>query len=221
MRPLKVTAHLANGFAAADEWSPMLDGMLAYWQLRRADPDGFLTRQGRSDLMEPVEGLPLEKVANGTVWWWACSCPIYALSQQHQSYFHRRFDDQYERFLPPNTKTVLTSAGPYKAYRKSLLFRVTREVVWHCVGDKAAIQELLSHCYHIGAKPSQGYGRVKEWVIEEGDEKIALFHRPLPIDYAQRIGVSGPIMRWGIRPPGRIQANQFECVMPQQKTALE
>lgn len=214
MTPLKITARLYNGFAAADEWSPNLDGILAYWQLRLADPDGFLTTQGRSDLMEPADGLPLEKITDGDLWWWACSSPIYTLHQTHRAYFHRRFDDQHERLLPDGAKTVLTSAGPYKNYRKSLMLRVTNEVVWHCVGDEAAIRDLLHHCGHIGAKPAQGYGRVREWRIEPGDLMTALYHRPLPTEYARLKGIDGPVMRWGIRPPARIAANQAECVMP-------
>jgi CRISPR type IV-associated protein Csf3 len=215
MRPLKVTAQLYNGFAASDDWSPALDGILAYWKLRLADPDHFLTTQGRSDLMTPVDGLPLERIEDGDWWWYACSSPIYTLHEQHRRYFHRRFDDQQERFLPADVKSVLTSAGPYKNYRKSLMLRVTAAVVWHCIGDAEAIRALLNACHHIGSKPSQGYGRVKQWQIEEdGDESLALFHRPLPVDYARGRGIDGPVMRWGLRPPVRIAANLCECVMP-------
>lgn len=214
MRTLKITAELYNGFVASDDWSPNLDGILAYWQLRRADPDGFLTRQGRSDLMEPVDDLPLYKIHYDALWWYACSSPIYELAQQHRAYFHRRFDDQHERFLPDGVKTVLTAAGPMKCYRKSVLFRVTKEVSWHCVGDEAAIRVLLDHCHHIGGKPAQGYGRVKRWRYEDGDLRTALYHRPLPVEYARLKGIDGPVMCWGIRPPARITANQTECVMP-------
>jgi len=214
VKPLKITAELYSGFVASDDWSPALDGILAYWQLCLADPDGFLTHQGRSDLMEPVDGLPLEKISDSDLWWWACSSPIYALAQQHRAYFHRRFDDHYERFLPEGTRTVMTAAGPYKAYRKSVILRVTREVSWHVVGDESAIRELLSHCHHIGGKSSQGYGRVKAWRYEDGDLYLALYRRPIPVDYARLKGIDGPVMRWGLRPPGRIVANQAECVMP-------
>jgi len=214
LKPLKITAELYNGFVASDDWSPNLDGILAYWYLRQSDPDNFLTAQGRSDLMTPVDGLPLEKIGLGDLWWWACSSPIYVLHQQHRAYFHRRFDDHNERFLPDGTKTVLTAAGPYKCYRKSVLMRVTQSVSWHCVGDEDAIRALLDHCHHVGGKSSQGYGRVKGWTIGPGDESLALFHRPLPLDYARGRGITGPIMRWGIRPPARLPANQADCVMP-------
>lgn len=214
MKPLNITAHLYNGFVASDAWSPTLDGILAYWQLRLADSDGFLTHQGRSDLMEPVDGLPLEKISDGGLWWWACSAPIYECAQQQRAYFHRRFDDQHERFLPEGTKSVLTAAGPYKCYRKSVMLRVTSAVSWQCVGDADRIQALLDHCHHIGGKSSQGYGRVKRWQMEPGDERLARLHRPLPVAYAQQQGIDGPVMRWGLRPPGRIAANQAECVMP-------
>ena len=214
MQPLKVTAHLYNGFAAADDWSPALDGILGYWQLYLADPEYFALTQGRNDLVRPPDGLPLEKIEDGEWWWWAASSPLYRLHQTHRTYFHRRFDDQHERYMEESVKTVITKAGPYKNYRKSLLFRVTDRIEWHCVGDEARILELLSHCHHVGAKPAQGYGRVKDWSVEPGDERLALYHRPLPVDYARRAGVAGPTMTWGVRPPARLPINNTLCVMP-------
>jgi len=214
MRPLKVVASLYNGFAAADDWAPALDGILAYWMLYLRDPDEFAVLQARSDLMTPIEGLPLERISDGAWWWYAASSPIYRLHEMHAIYFHRRFDDQHERFLPEDTKKIITKAGPYKAYRKSLLFRVTPKIEWHCVGDESEIRRLLAPCRHVGAKSSQGHGRVRSWEIEEGDEQTALFRRPLPEPYARRMGIDGAVMRWGIRPPARIAANQTLCVMP-------
>lgn len=212
--PLKVTAHLCAGFSSADDWSPALDGLLAYWLLRRADPDTFLEDQARSDRMVPVEGLPLQRVEWGGLAWWACSSPIYTQHEQYYRHYHRRFDDHYERFLPENTRTVLTSAGPYKAYRRALLQRVTNAVSWHCIGDEGEMRRLLTHCYHIGAKGGQGCGKVKRWDFEPGDAHLAMTHRPLPVAYARSQGITGPILRWGVRPPARIAANQTECVMP-------
>lgn len=214
MTALRVTAVLYNGFCAADDYSPALDGILGYWQLRLRDPDKFLTTQGRTDLMTPVDDLPLEKIRHGDLWWYATSTPRYDLSTAQWRYFHRRFDDQQERFLPDDIKTVLTTAGSYKSYRKSLLFRVTRAVVWNCIGDEAAIKGLLEHCHHIGSKPSQGYGRVREWRIEPGDPSIAKQDRPLPVAYAAEHGIEGPVMGWGLCPPVRLPANQALCVMP-------
>lgn len=214
MEPIKITAHLRNGFAAADEWSPSLDGILAYWKLYLADPEQFNITQGRSDLMEPVDGLPLEKITDGELWWWACSFPMYEVHHVQRNYFHRRFDDQHERFMPEGTRKVMTAAGPLKNYRKTVVFRLAPKIEWHCVGDGDAIMSLLSHCHHVGAKPSQGYGAVIQWEMSEGDERIALFHRPLPVEYAKRCGISGPVMEWGIRPPARIPANIALCVMP-------
>jgi len=181
------------------------------------DPDEFAVLKSRSDLMTPTEGLPLERISDGDWWWYAASSPIYRLHEMQAIYFHRRFDDQHERFLPAETKKIVTKAGPFKAYRKSLLFRVTPKIEWHCVGDEAEIRRLLAPCLHVGAKASQGHGRVKSWDVEEGAEKTALFRRPLPEAYARRMGIDGPVMRWGIRPPAHIPANQALCVMPCQE----
>lgn len=216
LKALKITAHLYNGFAASDNWSPALDGILAYWKLYLADPDYFLLTQGRSDLMTPVERLPLERIEDGDWWWYACSAPIYTLHQMQRIHFHRRFDDQHEQFLPEGTKSILTAAGPFKNYRKSIIFRVTDKIVWHVVGDRNEIQTLLNHCNHVGAKPAQGFGRVKRWEItDDADLQTALYQRPLPMGYAQVKGIKGAIMRWGIRPPARLPVNVTLCIMPE------
>lgn len=216
MQPLKITATLINGFTAADAWSPALDGILAYWKLRRENPEQFLVAQGINSIMEPVSGLPLDVVTfDNAAWWYACSSPQYELHASHRAYYHRRFDDQHERFLPESTNTVLTAAGPYKNYRKMTMLFVTKEIIWHCLGDKDAIRDLLRDCHHVGAKTAQGYGRVKEWIVEEtGDKNQALFSRPLPVEYAALHEVAGITMRWGVRPPVRIPTNQCLCVMP-------
>lgn len=218
MRPLTVTAHLLQGYVAADPWSPALDGILAYWALREqlGEEEFALGMTGQRALTEAELPLAVETDADDR-WWYQCSAPV-ALgeAQQFARHVHRRFDDQHERYLRDGVKRVETAAGPYKNYRNRSLVRLARAVRWHAVGDAAAIERLLRRCAFVGAGSTHGWGEVARWEVtpDAGGERMARFWRPLPSGFAAAHGVEGLEMRWGIRPPGRAPEHQALCVMP-------
>lgn len=214
--PLIVTAHLATAYSVADPWSPSLDGILAYWALRDqlGEEEFALGMTGHRPLVEP--DLPLVRETFDDDWWWQCSSPIVEVDGTFTRYVHRRFDDhEAVNRVPETVRRVLTTGGPYKIYRTPHTMRVTDHVSWHAVGDVCAIQRLLQYCGNIGYGYTKGFGQVREWEISPGgDEYLARFHRPLPVAFATRQGIDGSVMRWGIRPPGRIPEHQTLCVMP-------
>lgn len=216
MTPIKITAHLYNGFSSGDEWSPSIDSILAYWQFyEQLGSEGFVASQSRDDRMVPASDLPLEKIIDGDHWWYACSSPMCKVAVYHRRYMHRRFDQaQAEIYLSDGVKKVQTKAGAYKNSRMVAMQKVTRNVVWHVIGNHAEIQRLLSKCHAIGAKTGAGLGRVREWSFAEGDPDLARHARPLPMRYAQSCGLEGDVMQWGIHPPGRLASAQALCVMP-------
>lgn len=216
MQPIKITAHLYNGFTSSDPWSPSIDGILAYWVMRERLGDDFHSPTNPME-MQPVEGLPLQRIEHGDWWWYAASSPIYRTHASARKYAHRRFDDAHEAQLDLRGKSgkVLTAAGPYKNARIPLLLRVTDRVEWHVIGDQAEIERLLRKCGNIGAKFGSGYGRVKRWEYSPGDGTISLHCRPLPVEYAESLGIVGEEMRWGLRPPARLPINTTMCVMPE------
>ena len=215
MTPIAITAELYNGFVSADPWSPAIDGILAYWLMReRLGAEEFSISQGHSHRMTPVEGLPLEVMRHGDLWWYAASSPRYGSAATVRKHIHRRFDQSAaEKYLPAIRK-VQTSAGAYKNARISLMHRITNQVTWHVIGDGPEIERLLRTCAHIGGKVSAGFGRVRRWSYAEGDADLARFSRPLPADYASKHDIHGPVMEWGLRPPVRLAANIAACVMP-------
>lgn len=220
MTPIAITARLVNGYVSADQWSPAIDGILGYWLMReRLGADEFSLTQGCDYQMQPVEGLPLQRIDYVDWWWYACSAPISSPMANIRKHIYRRFDQaKAERYLPPGVRKVQTSAGAYKNARISLMHHITDRVTWHVIGDQPEIERLLAHCTAIGGKVAAGFGRVKAWEYAEGDPDIATLFRPLPVDYAAEHGVDGPVMQWGIRPPSRLAANQAECVMPLAET---
>ena len=219
MTPLLVTAYTPSGFACSDPWSPSLDGLLAYWLLREqlGEEEFALGMSGQRPLVTPND-LPLELVRHDDQWWWACSSPIVERHGEFLHYYHRRFDAmQAERFLlTGKSGRILTRAGPYKAYRLVNRVVVTPQVQWHCIGDEVEIRRLLRLCRFIGAGSTRGLGMVMRWEIrsEGANERLARYGRPLPVDYAHEHDIDGPLLEWGIRPPGRLLENRCLCVMP-------
>lgn len=216
MIPLIVTAELANGFSSSDDWSPSLDGMLAYWALREqlGEEEWALGCTGARELVEP--DLPLRREQYGDDWWWVCSSPIVAAAGQYETWFHRRFDlGAATAHLPETTKSVLTAGGPYKVYRNRAMLTHARAVVWHCVGEAEEIRRLLRRCANVGFGHTKGLGVVREWRVEAGgDADVARFHRPLPVAFAAAHGIAGVTAEYGIRPPGRAPEHRRTCVLP-------
>ena len=212
MQPLKITAILQNGFASSDPWSPSIDGILAYWHQReKLGEEEFAIGMVSNDTLSPVDDLPLKKI--GDPWYYACSSPIYDAQATFLRYFHRRFDTQKaEKYMEKKRGRVSVKAGPYKNFRLTSQVHVCRNVTWHVIGDKKKIDVLLSKCHFIGSKVGVGNGKVLKWIVTEGgDPNIAVNYRPVPANENQ----SGTIMDWGLRPPARINENQFLCVMPE------
>lgn len=216
--PLVITAELRNGFVSADPWSPAIDGILAYWLLwEQLGPEEFARNSSAPSLLKPAPPLPLLRVEWGDSWWYACSSPVYDEAEVAVRYYHRRFDMAGAiTYTDETVRKVLTTAGPYKAYRNQVQQHITRAVQWHVLGNRVDIARILRRCDWIGAKGSQGYGRVERWRIEPGgDRTIAMYRRPLPAGYAEQAGLGeGVMLFWGLRPPVRLPEHKAICWLP-------
>lgn len=213
--PIRITAHLAQGYSAADRWSPAIDGILAYWKARELfGPEEFALHASGQGALSTI-GLELASEEHGGLWWWQASAPVIREAEVFARHYHRRFDEHAAYgVLPETTRKVETAAGPYKAYRNQRLVRLVPELTWHVVGDIVEVQRLLERCAYIGHGIARGWGEVTRWEFAPGDENVARFHRPLPRAFAAEHGIDGMLMDWGIRPPGRAKAHQELCVMP-------
>jgi CRISPR type IV-associated protein Csf3 len=221
VQTLRITAELYSGFASSDPWSPTIDGIIAYWHLQDAlGSEQFALNTSDPARQHPVEGLPLEVVRWRDWWWYACSLPIYEQAAEVTRYMHRRFDAQHaERYLDLQGKSgrILTAAGPYKNRRLGIRHHVTDRVQWYAVGDAAEVERLLLRCGNIGMKYGAGFGRVRRWLVEpivDDPDDRAYRYRPLPVEYATEIGVTGSTIEYGLRPPARIAENRTLCVIP-------
>jgi CRISPR type IV-associated protein Csf3 len=234
--PFRVTMHLAQGYSAADPWSPTLDGILAEQVLReRLGEEAFaLGSAGTGELTMLGPGdLPLATDTHGEHWWWCASSPIIDDRGRFSRWLHRRFDDaEAAERVAEKVRAVNEKSGPYRAYRVRREVILTPTLTWHAIGDPDEARRLLSTVTHVGYGRAKGYGQIKDGADElpmievtpdGAREDLARTYRPLPLPAAQarglnvvRLGggVSRVPMRWGIRPPARLPEHQALCAMP-------
>lgn len=217
MKALKITAVLYSGFASSFEWSPSIDGIIAYeFMIEKLGIDAFNETHGVISKQSPVEGLPIAVEKHNGNWWYQCSRPIYNTFFQHTSYLHRRFNSrEAEMFSNSKTTKVQTTKGAYKNARMAITKRIAPDVSWHVVGNKEECARLLSRVTHIGSQRRSGFGLVKEWILSsDGSEETARLFRALPYDFAVDNGVQGVVIECPIRPPSRHPDNIMKCVIP-------
>ena len=218
MKPIKVTAHLSNGYASTDPWSPSLENILAYWHLRNTLTDAeFAAGCGGVGELVIVDDLPIGIEKHREHWWYQCSSPLPEKVGEHITHFNRRFDQrQAEDFLwqKKQNRNLPLSSGALKNKRTKVAKLLAKRVSWHCMGDESQIMALLENCTHIGAQISRGYGEVLEWSVEPGNEKLARLYRPISVSFAEKHQVDGAKLEWGIRPNIRDPRNTIECILP-------
>lgn len=90
------------------------------------------------------------------------------------------------------------------------------EVFFYCVGQKTALQELLTHCTNLGKKHHVGFGKIVHTSIVELATDRSIFDegfmRPVPV--AAMPGRLDPKAVLAYRPPYWEKARQTLCYVP-------
>lgn len=226
MANLKVTAHLLSGFAAFDDWSPDLAGILEWIILDAKGMASSNPTPADVEASRPIVDaeMPLEKLAIGGEWYWATSSPCYSYKAEYASNFRKRWAPGIDT-PPPNwgkRKAKWSgSEGHEKSYDLPNYVRVTGSVTWYAVGERDGVESLLQGCTGIGKKRSHGHGQVSSWeVLEHGDDWHLFgpqgeLMRPVPLsEIPQDMPIDFAIRGWGWRPPAWLSANKTQCAMP-------
>lgn len=162
MRPLRVTAHLAQ--PAVLRVPPVLDGLLlaGVAQVACRDlPAGIMALEEADALP-----LPLARVEAGGDWWWAASQATLH-GAEAMSYAHRRHAGHIAELLQ-GVRNIDSGAGPDKSLRVPLYSRVEMtEVSWTCIGDPEAIALALTYIDGIGARRTHGWGWIRRWEVAD------------------------------------------------------
>lgn len=219
MKNLKVVARPLDGRVNSNDGIFNLDSILAYAWMLSHHPDILQNRDLRIDnLIEPE--LPLAKDEQGR---WMASVGFYEQHAEIVEHWHRKVNDfDAQHYIDWNNKRgkIDGVSGEYKAYRMPQLIRAIGDIEFYCVGDKQGLIELLKSVTNIGKKGSQGYGHIKEWIIEEVDQdysevgpfgimRYTPFTGVLPND-----GQTYQIRKMRLKPPYHLHIDRVPCMIP-------
>lgn len=209
MQPMRIRAYLLDGRVAGTEAHFPLDSILAAEVIRRQHTERFYNPPppGVKDGWIDPE-LPLGKRGRGDKWYWACSFNVVKPVEEYITYWHRRFDDCYERYIDFKGRRgkVAESSGRYKAYRMPLNILLLPYLEWYAVGTLEAVRDLVQGVAAIGKKTAQGYGLVERWEvipwpedwseIRDGKLTRAVYELPPGVEGIRRLyGMSPPYWR--------------------------
>lgn len=224
MDNLIVTAHLLSPIAINDDWSPRLDAVLEWQILERHQQIVAAPTVEQIAATRPLvqQEMPLHAGQFGNYLYWQVSSPCYQYHAEYQERFRKRWAPGIDTPVPHWGKrraNINTSAGPEKNYDLPLSVRVVETIQWWCVGDRQRLQDLLSHCTHLGKKRAHGYGQVHKWSVEPTGTDLHLYdgkqvRRPIPLAYLQKGATDYAVVKARVAPPYWLNAEQFLCAMP-------
>lgn len=214
--PIKVTAKLVDGRINSADGLLFLDSILYHAWFCKYSPETF---QGLvSDKPTDMKfGLPLRQLEGGR---YAASCGFYTQHSYAVEYWNKRpdFMGRNEKYLDAKGK-IDTGAGELKAYHFPQIIRTVSDIEFYAVGNPEKVRELLTYIPAIGKKPAAGWGKVKEWIVEEFPEDWSTeggygLMRPMPVDEYDPKGRLYTISDCAIRPPAWKSCNQKLCYVP-------
>lgn len=213
--PIHIRAYLQTG-VVGDGAIP-LDGLLFNAIMREEYGAEILQIPGRYSVPElPTDRIPIAQVnteAKG-LWYYAASWadwPEHAV--EGCATWVKQFDsammDLISRVNLP--RHLNRGSGRYRGYRMPVFYRSALYVDWYVLGLPDRISELLSTMTHIGKKRSQGWGAIRQWVVEPFPQDWSCYRDGEPMRAIP--SESGPT--YGIRPSYWNPVNQCSCILPQ------
>lgn len=223
MQPIKITVKLLSPVAVVDDWSPSLEGVLAYYVL--ANNNAFSANPTDQEIKQNYRILeaemPLKNVNYGGISCWAVSAPCYLFSNEQVDRIRKRWDYQEHRLNWGKRKAKIdTSQGPEKSYDLPLFLRNPSVITWYGVGDIEKTKLLLRNCTNLGKKRSVGNGQVGEWMVEAIASdwhlwKDDILMRPYPLALMPtKKPIDMAIREWGIGQPVWHPSFKRICAMP-------
>lgn len=217
-RPIKVTAKLYDGRVNSPDGLFFLDSILYHAWFRKHAPE-VLAGTAREPAGALHFGLPLRQLPGGR---YAASCGFYEQYSANIEYWNKRpdFMGRNAGYLEAKGK-IDTGCGELKAYHFPQVIRTIGDVEFYAYGNPDKVRELLGYIDAIGKKPAAGWGRVREWIVEDFPEDWSTegeygLMRPMPVEeYQPPDGRMYRIGECAVKPPAWKACNQVICYIPE------
>ena len=213
MKCHKITAHLKSGLVISDPWSPSIDSILAYFQIKKDIGTTDFNISTAMGEQTTCGTLPMEKTFYKDLWWYQCSIPEYDCQHEIKRQLYKKFNVEYARMIEKKVKNIELKKNQFKNYSLFFMQCLVSEISWHVVCDINKVRELLEGCKQIGAERGKGMGLVDNWSFKDGEIKNATLNRFIPKKYAEENNIKGLKIFRGFRPSFRIRENQAICVL--------
>lgn len=230
-RPVRVTALLEAGIAAAGGWGIALDGILAAQLHATAKASGDVDDEPMLTQPDPLDlDLPLSRCVpdDPQLWHWAATTahPIdgHGLLPEQRYYAARTDSRHLEALTTSLPERIRDREGRFRARWAPLLVTVCSAVRWHAIGAPEALTDLLDPIPAIGKQRRNGQGRVLAWQVEvlEDLDPFTAAHlhpdgtlgRPTPPSCLDDLDLEVVEGRAGLRPPYVHPARQHTLALP-------
>ena len=184
MQPLRITAILVRPVLSLSH-PIMLDGLLAAARVKRAEMDGH------PDPWSVQDDLPLARYESPSgCWIWKASAFVPQPVSEHlpllQTSRHnlaRMAEDIEDGLVRMRKAKINPAGGMFRSSYEYLRVQWWQQAYADCIGDRAAIADLLQEITHLGGRRSLGLGEVRQWQIDPIDAESCLWmRRPMPAD---------------------------------------
>lgn len=212
LEPLKLTWELCSPMVVGS--NPLhLDALLTYAvaqdHLIRSEK-----RQPHETMLDFID-LPLDRATRDDSWCWKASALIAQNPGEHAMRFWTRKSDPYDYAERMNSAQIETRTkfplakhsysqqfdvlrGKFKQMYKYYPVRDITTVQAWCIGDKEAIEDLLSpetgFITYLGAKSRMGHGRIKSFdVVEDDSAADKWMQRILPWEHPGYVQIEAAV----------------------------
>lgn len=184
---LKITAAMKNSVVLADPLR--LDCILSAAKAKEILKDEYYTNQKQAGdagtvietLSQFIDFFDLGKIFYTSFGFFNDDDKEFSIS------YSKRWNglhDELVQFKGKGKAEIDTARGEFKSYHNHLTYKTSKCVTFYARGDKEKISQLLNDYIHfLGKKSSQGFGAVKEWIVEEIEQNYSLIKDGKPMRY--------------------------------------
>lgn len=246
LKPLIITAFLQQGVAVDFRYGLSLDGLLTS-QIRSVAATKTDHQQANSlldgglHLEEPkIWEIPLMKCEEGEDWHWMTTTgfltniegtPVQYIPDTHLL-LNEINQNRAREIAVKLPQEVGGGRGRFKKKLTPVLTIPAQKIIWHAIGNREEIFNLLNPIRSIGARRNSGEGTILAWSVEEASTEDYFLHghthpdgslgKPAPKECVGKLNIEEYVVgEAGIHPPLFHSSTQRMLALPVNRLGIE